>query len=89
MLVDNAANTLSLSITPWNYTVASFLTALNVKLATGIKNVLGIVATYSDITNKCAFTCPYTNTLGLSTLNTMHSCVEFPNGVVTNTYHYN
>ena len=42
VLVDNAANTFTFTITPGNYTVTTFLTALNAKLATGANNFLGI-----------------------------------------------
>ena len=52
VLVDNAANTFTFTITPGNYTVTSFLVALNAKLATGANNFLGITATYSDLTKK-------------------------------------
>ena len=86
VLVDNAANTFTFTITPGNYTVTSFLVALNAKLATGANNFLGITATYSDITNKFTFTCPHTYTLGLSALSTMNACVGFPTGLVANSY---
>ena len=85
-LVDYAGNTFTFTITPGNYTVTTFLVALNAKLATGANNFLGITATYSDITNKFTFTCPHTGTLGLSALSTMNNCVGFPNGTVTNSY---
>ena len=62
VLVDNAANTQTFTITPGNYTVTTFLTALNAQLANGVNNFLGITVTYSDITNKFTFTCPQTYT---------------------------
>ena len=49
VLVDYAGNTQTFTITPGNYTVTSFLTALNAQLANGVNNFLGITATYSDL----------------------------------------
>ena len=43
--VDNAGNTQTFTITPGNYTVTTFLTALNAQLANGINNFLGITVT--------------------------------------------
>ena len=86
VLVDNAANTFTFTITPGNYTVTSFLVALNAKLATGANNFLGITAKYSDITNKFTFTCPHTYTGGVSAVSTMNACVGFPTGLVANSY---
>ena len=45
VLVNNAADTLTLTTTPGNYAVTIFLTALPARLATGVNNCLGIVAT--------------------------------------------
>ena len=86
LLVNNSGNTQTFTITPGNYTVITFLTALNAQLANGVNNFLGITATYSDLTSKFTFTCPHTYTLGLSALSTVNNCVGFPTGAVANTY---
>ena len=86
VFVDYASNTQTFTITPENYTVTMFLTALNAALANGANNFLGITATYSDLTNKFTFTCPYTYKLGLSANSTMNTCIGFPSGVNTPMY---
>ena len=86
VLVDYASNTQTFTITPGNYTVTTFLTALNNVLANGANNFLGITATDSDLTNKFTFTCPHTYTLGLSANSTMNTCIGFPSGINANTY---
>ena len=60
VLVDYAANTQTFTITPGNYTVTTFLTALSTTLANGANNFLGITVTYSDLTNMFTFKCPHT-----------------------------
>ena len=45
VLVDNAANTFTFTKTSGKYTVTTFLTASNTKLATPVNNFLGTVAT--------------------------------------------
>ena len=52
VLVDYAGNTQTFTITPGNYTVTTFLTALNAQLANGVNNFLGITATLSELTSK-------------------------------------
>ena len=55
VLVDYASNTQTFTVSPGNYTVTTFLTALNAALANGANNFLGMTATYSDITNIFTF----------------------------------
>jgi len=86
VLVDYASNTQTFTITPGNYTVTTFLTALNAALANGANNFLGITVTYSDLTNMFTFTCPHTYTLGLNVASTMNNCVGFLNGAIANSY---
>ena len=66
VLIDYAGNTQTYTLTPGNYTVTTFLTALNVQLLTGTAIFSNIVATYSDITNKYTLACPFTTSLGVS-----------------------
>ena len=49
-LVDYAANTQKFTITPGNYTVTTFLTALSAALANSANIFLGMTVTYSDLT---------------------------------------
>ena len=86
VLVDYAGNTSTYTITPGNYTVTTFLTTLNTKLATGVNNFAGLTATYNDITYKFTFTCQHTGTLGLGVSSTMNNCIGFPNGTVANSF---
>ena len=86
VLVDYANNTQTFTITPGNYTVTTFLTALNAALANGANNFLSITVTYSSITNKFTFPCPHTGVLGLAASSTMNNCVGFPNGTVANSF---
>ena len=81
VLIDYAGNTFTYTITPGNYTVTTFLVALNAQLLTGTANFSNIVATYSDITNKFTLTCPFTSSLGISSLSTMNSCIGYPTGL--------
>ena len=53
VIVDNAGNKQTFTITPWNFTFTPFLTALNAALANGANDFWGMTATFGDITNKC------------------------------------
>jgi hypothetical protein len=83
ILVDYFGNTQTYTITPGNYTVTTFLTALNVQLATGVNNFLGITATYSDITNKFTIVSTRARTLSISSTSTLNNCIGFPSGLVS------
>jgi hypothetical protein len=82
VFIDYAGNTQTYTITPGNYTVTTFLTALNVQLATGINNFLGITATYSDITNKFTIVSTRARTLSISSTSTLNACIGFPSGLI-------
>jgi hypothetical protein len=82
VLVDYANNTQTFTITPGNYTVTTFLTALNAVLANGINNFVGITVTYSDLTSKFTITSTRARTLSISSISTLNNCIGFPNGLI-------
>jgi len=83
VLVDFASNTQTFTITPGNYTVTTFLTALNAVLANGINNFVNITVTYSDLTSKFTITSTRARTLSISSTSTLNNCIGFPNGLIT------
>ena len=83
VLVDYANNTQTFTITPGNYTVTTFLTALNTAFSNAANNFSTLTATYSDITNKFTSVATHARTLSISPSSTMNQCIGFPNGIVT------
>ena len=86
VLTDKTGTNTPFTVTPGNYTVSSFMTALNAAFqAATTVSFRGIVVTYSDITNRFPFTHSSSYFLRIVSTSTMNSVLGFETGEINTT----
>ena len=86
ILTDKTGVNVPFTITPGNYTVSTFMTALNAQLqACATVSFKSIVVTYSDTTNLFTFTHSSSYFIRIVSTSTMNSVIGFETGEINTT----